>query len=88
MMENWLPTIISGGALTLVWLGIRTQRKDTKDELDKIDTECLKKVEHTLLCENVSLKINKHLTSELTSLKDSLFVKLREIENTIKNSGK
>ena len=88
MMENWLPTIISGGALTLVWLGIRTQRKEVKDEINRVDAEGLKKVEHSLMCENVSLKINKHLTSELIGLKDSLFVKLREIENTIKNGGK
>jgi len=88
MMENWLPTIISGGALTLVWLGIRTQRKEVKDEINRVDAEGLKKVEHSLMCENVSLKINQHLTFELTKLKDSLFTELRDIKTTIKNNGR
>ena len=88
MIEAWLPTIVAAGALGLVWFGIRSQRKELKNDVDSIKETFLMKESHTLLCENASLKINEHLTQELTGLKDSIFRKLRDIENTIKDSSK
>lgn len=88
MIEAWVPTIVSGGALGLVYFGIRSQRKELKNEVDGVKEELkenyLETNDHTLLCENASLKINKHLTKELSGLKDDIFVRLRELEGTIR----
>ena len=95
MIEAWLPTIVAAGALGLVWFGIRSQKKELKDDVDDVKDDVddvrktyLNKDSHSLLCENASLKINEHLTTELASLKDSIFGKLRGIEATIKNEKK
>ena len=91
MIEQWVPTIVCAGALGLVWFGIRSQKKELKDDMDDVKEGVddvrktyLNKDSHSLLCENASLKINEHLTTELIGLKDSIFAKLRDIEKTIK----
>ena len=88
MIEQWLPTMVAAGALGLVWFGIRAQKKEVKDDVDNIKEVYLKKNDHGLLCENAALKVNQHLTEELTNLKDAIFGELRSIKTTIKNNNK
>lgn len=94
MIEAWLPTIVAAGALGLVWFGIRSQKKelktdvdDVKDDVDDVKETFLKKDEHELRCENASLKVNKHLTAELTLLKNDIFSRFRSLEKTIKDNS-
>lgn len=86
--ETWLPTIVAGGALGLVWFGFRTQKKELKDDVKMVKETYLKEETHGLLCENTSLKINEHLTKEMTKLKDEVFGKFRDLEKAIKDNGK
>ena len=88
MIEQWIPTIVCGGALGLIWFGIRGHRKEVDSDVDDVKEDYLRKDEHELRCENASLKVNEHLTAELTSFKNDIFKELRSINTTIKNNNK
>lgn len=91
MAEAWIPSMIAVGALGLVWWGIRSgQAELTKkvDDMEDEQDEFLTEDNHTLLCENATLKVEAHITKELVSLKDEIFGKLRDIETLVKNGPK
>ena len=53
-----------------------------EDALDRFDEEkvlFIKRETHELMCENQALTINKHLTKEISTLKDETFTFLREL---------
>lgn len=101
-MENissWIQTVITVGALGIVWASIRTSRSDLKKEVDKDMAELVKDLDeakgahidfmtipkHTDLCRIQSLETQKFFTKELAKLKDDIFGGLRSLENMIKN---
>ena len=91
MIEAWVPTIVSSGALGLVWLGFRTQKTRTDNRIDDIEEKqgkCILEETHKLICENATLKTNEHLTAELAALKKEICTELRSLEKAIKNNGK
>ena len=91
MIEAWVPTIVSGGALGLVWLGFRTQKTRTDNRIDDIEKNQEKYIpeeKHKLICENATLKTNEHLTAELKALKEEICIELRSLEKLIRNNGK
>lgn len=91
MIEAWIPTVVSTGALGLVWFSFRSQKNRTDKQMDDISKhqkEYLTEVKHSLLCENATLKGNEHLTKEMTMLKDEIFKELRKLEKLIKENGK
>jgi len=79
MIEQWAPTVICGGALGMVWFGIRSHKKDIDKKIDCLKTgrkECeekyLKEKDHIVLCENATLKINAHTTDEIREMKKEI----------------
>ena len=91
MIEAWVPTMVSSGALGLVWLGFRAQkvRSDKRiDGIEKAQDKCILEETHKLICENATLKTNEHLTAELTSLKEEICSELRSLEKLIRDNGK
>ena len=91
MIEAWVPTAISTGALTFVWFSFRSQKSRADKQMDDISKhqkEYLTEVKHSLLCENATLKSNEHLTKEVTMIKDEIFKELRKLEKLIKENGK
>ncbi len=57
-----------------------------KDDLDQLEEEkegFLTRETHELMCENQALTINKHMTKELSTLKDETFSFLRDLNTKI-----
>ena len=91
MIEAWIPTAVSTGALGLVWFSFRSQKNRTDKQMDefvKNKEKYLTEPTHSLLCENATLKGNEHLTKEVTVLKDEIFSELRKLEKIIRDNGK
>ena len=91
MIEAWIPTAVSTGALGLVWFGFRTQKTRTDKRIDDIEEKqdkCILEETHKLICENATLKTNEHLSAELKALKEEIFTELRSLEKLIRNNGK
>ena len=88
MIEAWIPSAISSGALGLVWFGFRTQKTRTDKRIDDIEEKCILEETHKLICENATLKTNEHLSAELKALKEEIFTELRSLEKLIRNNGK
>lgn len=101
-MENiasWIQTVITVGALGIVWASIRTSRSDLKKEVDKDMAELVKDLDeakgahinfmtipkHTDECKIQSLETQRFFTKELAKLKDEIFEGLRGLEKMIKN---
>jgi hypothetical protein len=90
MIEAWIPSIVSVGALGMIWAGIRTRDQKMKDKLDEMkrdQTQFLTESKHDLLCQNSSLQVEKHVTHEITLLKDEMFKELRDIKVLVKNGN-
>ena len=98
-MINWIPTVLACGALGGVVVMNRISRKDAREEVDSsivqiqakvklIESEFLPEDKHALLCENKTLKIEQHITQEITCLKDETFMLLREIQGKINKINK
>ena len=91
MIEAWVPTLVSSGALGLVWFGFRTQKTRTDkriDDIEKNQEKYIPEETHKLICENATLKTNEHLTKELTELKEEICTELRSLEKLIRSNGK
>ena len=78
-IEAWLPSLIATGALGMLFFSMRNHKK----ELTKKVEDLMPKPEHELLCENASLKITAHVSKEISTLKDDIFAKLRNIEAAV-----
>lgn len=87
MVEQWLPTIVSVGALGLVFWGIRSQRSEmikSNDNLeDKVEKNYLTKELHDKLDEIQYLKLKEVISDEITKLNDVIFPELRGIKDRL-----
>jgi len=74
------------GSVDNVKDGFDRLEKRVKDDLDQFDEEkelFLTQPTHELMCANQALTINKHMTKELSTLKDETFKFLRELNTKI-----
>lgn len=86
MFEEWLPTIVSSGALGLVFWGIRAQRAEMTKKVEKIEDDYLQKDDHDKLDEIQYLKLEKIISIEINKLKDVLFPEFRKIKDLLPNA--
>lgn len=86
-VETWLPSVISLGALSLVWWNFKIKLEENKKEIVamKEDTkQFVTEATHNILCENASLKIRNHVSSEVSKLKVEVVDELQSIKTLIK----
>jgi len=92
MSESW-HYLLSGATSIIVVLSglvIKGQNDKIKEQSEKIDENercSMTKATHTILCENASLRINEHLTHELTKFRDEIHPTLREIKDELMEIG-
>ena len=87
-MDGWFPSLVSAGALGLIWFGIRTSNKKLADRQDQVEQAYLKEEKHVLLCEVQRLQIKEIFNKEMTSFKDDFFNELRTLKEEIKAAQK
>lgn len=74
------------------WQHSKTDKVDKKaDENQKaissLDDKYLTEKEHTLLCENSTLRLEQSFETHFSSLKDDVFKSIRSLEDTIKGQN-
>lgn len=86
---------ISFIGLLFKWQDSKTKKIEEKtDENSKaifgLDDKYLTEKEHKLLCDNSTLRLEQKFEQSFTSLKDDIFINLRELKDTIteNNNGK
>ena len=97
-IEGWIPSLVAAGALGLVWWNFKTSKSELTEKvklLEESNEGFLTKEKHELMCENSTLKVNAHISTELkkvdttiNKMKDDLFNQLRNVEKLIRNGGK
>lgn len=80
--------VILTGILLFIWSDIRGQRKAMETYKEKIDTKIesisskfLRTKDHGLICDNSTLRLEKHIDKTNQELKDALFMELRKIKD-------
>ena len=68
MIEAWVPTAVSGGALALVWWNLRNGKSELKKEISK----CVKETEHAILCRANTAEFKLHVSDELIKQKGQI----------------
>jgi len=56
-LQNWIPTLVGGGAMAYIWFDIRSFKKEMATKKKRLDDEFLTNAKHDLLCENRGLKV-------------------------------
>ena len=88
MIEQWLPTVVSTAALTLVFWGIRAQRAEMMKKVEKIEEDYLQKDDHEKLDRIQYLTIKELITDKITELKDAIFPEFRKIKDRLPPNAK
>lgn len=89
-IETWLPSVISVGALSLVWYNFKSKLEDHKKEITTMKTETksfLTEATHGILCENASLRIREHVSIEVSKLKKDVVMELHDIKLLINKNN-
>jgi len=88
MDATWLPSIVAGLALGVIFFYIKSAKKDISEDVGEMKNkmkEYITERDHILMCENQTLKEKEYFNKELSDLKDEIFKRLRYIEKAIKN---
>lgn len=88
---DWINLCVAG-LLGLLWMDIRNIRKEKETHSVDIEkrfqaaredgfTQFLTKDKHDLLCENASLKIREHISSEIQASETRMLSAIKELLN-------
>ena len=83
-LQNWIPTLVAGGAMTYIWFDIRAFKKEMATKKKRLEDEFLTNEKHDLLCENRGLRVAERI-SVLEQKMDDGFKHLGEM--IIKNGN-
>lgn len=98
-LAEWLPTIVSAGALAFLWWMIKRSLNQIEQKLKEksieMETEIkyikenyVAKETHALICGLSKAEIEKLFTKCLEKFKNDFFAKIRDIENQINDLEK
>lgn len=89
-IKDWLPTLITTGALGVVWFFMRrmvadlqAEIKEMKKEINNIKDTYIDQEKHALICGKSALEIERLFTKCLNQTKDAIFTKLRDFEKKL-----
>lgn len=93
-METWLPSLVSAGALGMLWFTFRKSTSDVDKKMDAIKKiqdgrfdVFLTKDSHKLECKISTLEIREHVSSEIETLSKTLTGHMDQIITEIKNGN-
>ena len=61
--------------------------KELEKRVAQDEDEMMSEEKHELICENRELKVNAHISAEMTQLKDEVFSEFRELKVLVKNGN-
>lgn len=90
-----VTSLVAAGGLAAIWRMISGHKKEVAAKIDKMESGIeksesvfLEEKKHELLCENNTLKIEAHITQEISELKNAIFPELRMIKTILEEKKK